>query len=331
MQASILPQLTRQASLPAAPQPEAPLRQRLRTALSDTWHGLVRTSHNSLALLGLAALALVLIAGSRPDLVHQAESGTLQWLQNRAEQRDEAAGNVLADVAEPDAVARATAAPLANLPREQAAVSRWLARRYKVAAEPVAALVQEAFTMGPRAGLDPTLILAIVAIESRFNPFAQSTMGAQGLMQVVTRVHHEKYQAFGGGLAAFDPITNLRVGVQVLKECITRAGSVELGLRHYVGAALNETDGGYVGRVLAEQTHLKSVAHGQRVPISTALPALGATTSVAPLAASPSGQSKTLGVSATPAASPAAAAEAAVPSTLHSHQPAEPAAPAPSP
>ena len=76
-----------------------------------------------------------------------------------------------------------------------------------------------------------------MAVESSFNPFAQSPVGAQGLMQVMTKVHNDKYEAFGGNLAAFDPVTNLRVGVQVLKECIARAGCLEAGLRFYVGAA----------------------------------------------------------------------------------------------
>ncbi len=272
MQASDLQRPARHAGHhPLASAPGAG--QRVRTATLAVWQGLVRGSHNSLALVGLAALAVALIAVTRPDLVSQVETRTLQWLQNRAELRDDDPADVLAEVAEPGAVARATAANLADLPGEQAAVTRWLARRYRVAAEPVAALVQESFAIGQRAGLDPTLILAVVAIESRFNPFAQSAVGAQGLMQVMTRVHNEKYEPFGGQRAAFDPITNLRVGVQVLKDCIARAGSVEQGLRHYVGAALRTSDGGYAGRVLAEQTYLKSVAQGKRVSVSAALPA----------------------------------------------------------
>jgi hypothetical protein len=154
------------------------------------------------------------------------------------------------------------------LPRQQADVAHWLAKRYRVAPEPVSRLVQEAWTAGQRAHLDPTLILAIIAIESSFNPFAQSPVGAQGLMQVMTRVHDDKYTAFGGNLAAFDPVTNLRVGVQVLKECIQRAGSIEEGLRFYVGAANVADDGGYAGRVLGEQEQLRLVAAGQRVPIN---------------------------------------------------------------
>jgi soluble lytic murein transglycosylase-like protein len=97
--------------------------------------------------------------------------------------------------------------------------------------------VQEAWEVGRLTQLKPTLILAIMAVESSFNPFAQSPVGAQGLMQVMTKVHTDKYEPFGGSLTAFDPITNLRVGVLVLKECIARAGGLEQGLRYYVGAA----------------------------------------------------------------------------------------------
>ena len=105
-----------------------------------------------------------------------------------------------------------------------------------------------------------------MAIESGFNPFAQSPMGAQGLMQVMTSVHHQKYSPFGGKLAAFDPLTNLRVGVRVLLACIERAGSIEGGLKFYVGAANLDEDSGYASKVLAEQGRLKQVAEGKAVP-----------------------------------------------------------------
>lgn len=232
----------------------------------DVGRGLLEISHNTLALVGLVAIAAGVFTFGQADIRKQAEFKALAWLQERHEQRELAAGNLLVAVAEPDAVARATAAHLHELSRPQANVAQWLARRYRVAPEPVGALVQEAWAIGQRAGLDPTLILAIVAVESSFNPFAQSPVGAQGLMQVMTRVHDDKYDAFGGTHAAFDPIANLRVGVQVLKECIRRAGSLQEGLRHYVGAALLENDGGYAARVLAEQAHLKAVAAGKPVP-----------------------------------------------------------------
>ena len=189
----------------------------------------------------------------------------------RQEARADPAELLAAQLSEPTAIARATAADPRELTRQQAAVAQWISRRYRVAPEPISRLVKEAWQVGERAALDPTLILAVMAIESSFNPFAQSPVGAQGLMQVMTKVHDAKYTAFGGTHAAFDPVTNLRVGVQVLKECIARAGSLEAGLRFYVGAANLEDDGGYADKVLAEQVHLKQVAGGRAVPVNAAI------------------------------------------------------------
>ena len=141
-----------------------------------------------------------------------------------------------------------------------------------MAPEPISAIVSEAYDVGQRVKLDPTLILAVVAIESSFNPFAQSHVGAQGLMQVMTQIHSDKYQSFGGKFAAFDPLANLQVGVKVLKDCIRLAGSTEGGLKNYVGAANMEDDGGYTAKVMAEYAKLQLVAQGRQVPILTPAP-----------------------------------------------------------
>jgi len=234
----------------------------------DVRRGLQVVSHNTLAVVGLLAVVVLAIGAGRPDLRHDVEQTALRWLQDRHEARTLASGDIISGLAEPEAIGRATAVDFKALNREQQALTQWIARRYKVAPEPVGALVREAWTLGERARLDPTLILAIVAIESSFNPFAQSPMGAQGLMQVMTRVHDDKYEPFGGTHAAFDPITNLRVGVQVLRECIARAGGVTEGLRFYVGAALLDSDGGYAAKVMAEQAHMRNVADGRSVPVN---------------------------------------------------------------
>jgi soluble lytic murein transglycosylase-like protein len=220
-------------------------------------------------LFGLAVLVVTVFVGGRADLRQQTETWALGWLQQRHEARAEESGNMLVALSEADAVSRATAVNTAELTRPQAAVAKWISRRYSVAPEPVGRLVQEAWAIGERAKLDPTLILAIIAIESRFNPFAQSSVGAQGLMQVMTRVHGDKYDAFGGNHAAFDPISNLKVGVQVLRDCIARAGGLEAGLRWYVGAANLPDDGGYIAKVLTEQERLKRVANGKLEPAIT--------------------------------------------------------------
>jgi soluble lytic murein transglycosylase-like protein len=254
-----------------------------RVFLRDVGAGLLEVSHNSLALLGLCVVGIALFAGGRAEMRTLVEQHALDWLLARQEARDPARIEDVQPEPEPDAVARATAADPKALPRQQAAVAQWLSRRYKVAPEPVSRLVQEAWAVGHRVGLDPTLILAIMAVESSFNPFAHSAAGAQGLMQVMTKVHDDKYQAYGGIRAAFDPVANLRVGVQVLKECIARAGSLEAGLRYYVGAAISGEDGGYVGKVLAEQGHLRQVADGRSVAVN----ASNASPSPAPVAVVP--------------------------------------------
>lgn len=231
----------------------------LRLWLQTFVKAIAELTHNSIALVGLAMAALVMVLFAREDLRELAEDHLLTFLIERQEERNEANAFV------PDQLAaeRATAAHPSDLPRDQANVALWLSRKYRVAPEPLSVLVAEAFSIGEKIKLDPTLILAVMAIESRFNPFAQSSFGAQGLMQVLTRVHTDKYEDFGGKLAAFDPVTNLRVGVQVLRDCIQRAGSVEGGLRLYVGAVTADS-GGYVSKVMSEHFRLRDVALGKR-------------------------------------------------------------------
>jgi hypothetical protein len=297
---------------------------RWRLVLGDVFAGVRYVSHNTLALLGLCAVAAALFLFERPDVRHTTEHQVLGWLMARASVSTAAAqapvsepNDVLLAMAEPDAIARATAMDPADLNRQQSNLVNWISRRYRVAQEPVGRLIQEAWTVGKKAGVEPTLILAVMAIESGFNPFAQSQVGAQGLMQVMTGIHQDKYEIFGGRRAAFDPVTNLRVGVQVLKDCIAKAGGLEEGLKHYVGAANLADDGGYAAKVLAEQAYLRDVAAGHKVAFNAPLPqpsAMADATVVAPAAvdvvpAKASGSSP-VATTTTPAA-PAPAAPAA--------------------
>jgi hypothetical protein len=236
--------------------------QGLRTFASDIAQGFFEITHNSFALVGLAVVFSLITLTARPDLRQVGESKLMSWLQERQTA-------ALGMEPELDAIDRATATNPKDLPKQQAAVAYWLSKKYRVAPEPLSALVAEAYEIGEKAKLDPTLILAIMAFESGFNPFAQSPVGAQGLMQVMTGIHSDKYESFGGKLAAFDPVTNLRVGVKVLQECIQRSGSLQAGLRFYVGAANLADDGGYAEKVLAEHARLRQVANGRSVPLST--------------------------------------------------------------
>jgi len=244
---------------------------------------LLAALHHGLALLGLLVLLGAGALLARPGMRDAAQQRASDWL--AARQAPDLAADRAAPVPDSREFQRLSATFLAHmvdapgadslknpqeLPAEQAAITRWLSKKYRIAAEPLAALVSEAWRLGARTEIDPALILAVMAIESRFNPFAQSHVGAQGLMQVMTRVHADKYDAFGGRHAAFDPLSNLHVGVQVLRDCIKRFGSVEGGLRCYVGAAHLPGDGGYAAKVLAEHQRLRAAASNAQVRIITA-------------------------------------------------------------
>ena len=241
--------------------------QGLRTFASDVAQGFFEITHNGFALVGLAVVFATITLTVRADLRQVGEAQLMGWLHARQ-------SDALGIEADLEGIDRATATDPSDLPKQQAAVAHWLSRKYRVAPEPLSALVAEAYQAGAKAKLDPTLILAVMAVESGFNPFAQSPVGAQGLMQVMTKIHGDKYSLFGGKLAAFDPVSNLRVGVKVLQECIARAGSLEAGLRAYVGASNSDDDGGYAEKVMNEHQRLRQVAAGQNVPTAvTAVPA----------------------------------------------------------
>jgi hypothetical protein len=196
----------------------------------------------------VVALTVALLLALWVRLSGPLEVRALNWLQERQSQAQNDFG-------------LASAASMESLSKPQALAVSWLSRKYRVAPEPLSAIVIEAFELGAQKGLDPTLILAVAANESRFNPLAQSPVGAQGLMQVMTRVHAERFDDHGGTVAAFHPLSNLRVGAEILQESIRRSGSVEGGLRQYVGAV--KTDGrDYIFKVLAEQMRLQSVMAG---------------------------------------------------------------------
>jgi len=234
--------------------------QRTKDTVSFISRGVFNLTHNGFALLGLTMVFSVLGLLAQPELRQTGETHLMAWLQAR---QVELVGMEIAA----DATDRATATDPNDLPKAQATLAFWLSKKYRVAPEPVSALVAESFEVSKHAHLEPTLILAVMAIESGFNPFAQSPVGAQGLMQVMTSVHTDKYESFGGKLAAFDPVANLRVGVRVLQDCIARAGSLEGGLKQYVGASSGD-DGGYAVKVLQENQRLQQVIAGRLVPTS---------------------------------------------------------------
>ncbi|MGQ9724672.1 MAG: transglycosylase SLT domain-containing protein [Tepidimonas sp.] len=247
------------------------------TASHPLWLLMARAwaaARQAMALLGVTTLAGIVLLAAQPQLRAELERGMADWLLNRQ-------ATLAPEDDEPASAERVLATDLKELPLEQARVAHWLARKYRVASEPIGALVAEAYRLGPQLRLDPALILAVMAIESRFNPFAASPMGAHGLMQVHTRVHADKFEGLGGTLATFDPLSNLRVGAEILQEAVRRAGSIPGGLRLYVGAVT--IDGrDHIVKVLSEYERLKRVFSGQQVGFQAAVPLPAAIDPVAP-------------------------------------------------
>lgn len=170
-----------------------------------------------------------------------------------------------------------------SLNHEQQNIARFIARRYQVALEQTQEFVEYAYRTARDAKLDPWLILAVISVESSFDPAAQSNRGAQGLMQVLTRVHADKFAPFGGVTAAFDPLANMRVGAQILKSYLTRDGSVEGALKSYAGAALLPHDGGYGAKVLTERERIAIAASGGRPELVDKVQAPAARSVAAPV------------------------------------------------
>jgi len=141
----------------------------------------------------------------------------------------------------------------------------YIARKYKVAYNATETLVDTAFRVGHEKKLDPLLVLAVIAVESSYNPMAESSMGAQGLMQVMPRIHKDKFASLvdqGKGKAnPLDPVSNIMVGSTILRDCINQRGSVAAGLACYEGTTV---DDGYAERVQAERRRL-ALASGMAI------------------------------------------------------------------
>ena len=135
-------------------------------------------------------------------------------------------------------------------------LGEYLAARYRISAVVATDIVSKAHAVGRRLELDPALILAIISVESRFNPVAESTMGAKGLMQVIPRFHAEKIASVGGEHTVFELEPNITVGARILKEYMRHTGDLFDALQMYVGASSEEDANEYSEKVARERDRL---------------------------------------------------------------------------
>jgi hypothetical protein len=148
-----------------------------------------------------------------------------------------------------------------RLSKDESQMALFLSKKYRLASSEVEKYVYFAQLAGKEKNIDPLLILAVMSIESNLNSITESPVKAQGLMQVLTAVHIDKLAIYGGPSKVFDPQVNIMVGATILADCIKLGGSVEMGLKCYVGAS-GPSDGGYGAKVLAEKERIDKARLG---------------------------------------------------------------------
>lgn len=272
----------------------APLERAQQSSATPAWkiflnmrRSFATTAHHAILVLGIMAISILVMAFIKPELIDRIQALSPFIAPEPAATVESQAARDQAALADADQALRSSTANSSTNPvlglgqnlkntsgeadhQQQQWVTQWLSKRYRVAHDATNVMVSASYSTAKEMKLDPLLILAVMAIESGLNPFAESPVGAQGLMQVMSNVHHDKFQKLGGVKAALNPIANIKVGSLILKDYVTRGGSVEAGLKMYVGAAAFANDSGYGYKVLAEYRRLKEVALGRKVPVITA-------------------------------------------------------------
>jgi hypothetical protein len=209
--------------------------------------------HNGLAVFGAVA-AIALLMGARPAVEHGVPS--VQVAPTASGTIRHEGISVLVSTAD-------TENP------EYRALAVYLSRRYRVAQDATEQLVGAAHEAGSSTGLDPLLILAVMAVESRFNPIAESVVGAKGLMQVMPRYHKDKLEALGGEDSVLDPMINILVGARILKDAVRRGGGLMPGLQLYNGAFDDSTQR-YALKVMAVKQRMQQMLKRSRRPQTAA-------------------------------------------------------------
>ena len=141
---------------------------------------------------------------------------------------------------------------------EKTRLAKWISRKYRVSNEAIREIVDISFTAGEKFEVDPYVIIAVIAIESSFNPLAESSAGALGLMQVMPLIHRKKFEKFGGFGTSLDVKVNVYVGTEILKNYYLRYGNYQRALLAYLGVSQN-SNSRYPKKVLRLRDRLKKL------------------------------------------------------------------------
>ena len=201
-------------------------------------------ARGALALLGLAVSFAVAVPSVRDTIFQSPSFSEVVFAVEKPEQ-----AVLITTAVQPSAPAEGNP--------EQRALAEFIAKKYRVAEDAIAGIGSSAYRAGAEHRVDPLLILAVVAIESRFNPLAESVFGAKGLMQIMPKFHKDKLSGQSDS-ALLEPELNIQVGTQILREYLRRSGETESALQMYVGSGSEDVL--YPEKVLAERARMKQFA-----------------------------------------------------------------------
>lgn len=140
------------------------------------------------------------------------------------------------------------------------ALSGYIKARFNISEGKAATIVSEAFRNGLKQGLQPELILAVIAVESKFKEKAVSPAGARGLMQVLARAHPKKVKKLGGLPALYDPRKNIKLGTHILAQYKDVSnGNIRRTLLRYNGS-LGKAKSRYPDKVMRVYKQMKTTA-----------------------------------------------------------------------
>ncbi len=112
------------------------------------------------------------------------------------------------------------------------------------------------FEIGSLYGLDPALLMAIARVESNFDPYAVSSKGACGLMQLMPETASDYFVA-----NVFNPQENLRGAAAFLRDLFEEFGELALVLAAYNAGPEKVKGYGGIPPFAETQTYVRRVLH----------------------------------------------------------------------
>lgn len=122
-----------------------------------------------------------------------------------------------------------------QLSDEQQAAAVWVSQ-HNVSHKLATTIVHAVWYYSDLNRLDPHHVLAMIRLESRFNPQAVSVEGARGLMQVIPKWHRDKLAKRN----PHDPVVSIEVGTSIMRDCLNKfSGNVKKAHSCYSSGARN--------------------------------------------------------------------------------------------